>query len=135
MFTSARCVNAWGKFPSSRPACGSYSSDDQAEVVAEVDQPPEELVRLVVAAEQLVAVAQPERARQEHAFARRQPVGAGRAVRRAVFRPGAAGFAGGASSHSLERAIAEHESVLEQLSLHRLDRSADRAGRSPAGSR
>ena len=46
----------------------------QAEIVAEVDEPPEELVRLVVAAEQLVAVAEPERARQEHALARRQPV-------------------------------------------------------------
>ena len=36
----------------------------QAEVVAEIDQPPEQLVRLVVAAEQLVAVAEPELARQ-----------------------------------------------------------------------
>src|SRR5438067_4749177 len=45
----------------------------QAEVVAEVDESPEELVRLVEAAEQRVAVAEPERARQEHALAWWQP--------------------------------------------------------------
>ena len=84
----------------------------EPEVVAEVDEPPEQLVRLVVPAEQLVAVAEPERARQEHALARRQPVGS-----------------------VLVRAVAEDEAVLEQLALDRLDRPADALGRSPAGSR
>ena len=42
----------------------------QADVVREAEQPLEQLVRLVVPAEQLVAVDEPERARQEHALAR-----------------------------------------------------------------
>src|SRR5512146_2207702 len=46
----------------------------QAEVVAESDEPREELVRLVVATEQLVAVAEPERAREKDALARWQTV-------------------------------------------------------------
>src|SRR4029077_7695747 len=37
---------------------------EETDVVREANEPPEELVRLVVAAEQLVAVDEPERARQ-----------------------------------------------------------------------
>jgi hypothetical protein len=74
----------------------------QPEVVAEVDEPAEQLVRLVVAPEQLVAVAEPERAREEDALARRQPVDA-----------------------RLVRAVAEDKAVLKQLPFHRLDGAPD----------
>src|SRR6188472_47069 len=47
----------------------------QAQVVPELDETREELVCLVVASQQLVAVAEPERARQKHALAGRQTVG------------------------------------------------------------
>src|SRR5579859_3280484 len=87
----------------------------QAEVVAEIDEPIEERVRFAVAAQQLVAVAEPEGARKEHALARRQSVDAGSAVRRAVFLPGFAGSACEASSHGLVCAVPKQEAVLEQL--------------------
>ena len=57
-------------------------------------------MRLVVAAEQLVAVDEPERARQEDALARRQPVDA------------------------RTRPVPEHEPVAEQLPLDPLDRAS-----------
>src|SRR3954452_24100792 len=47
---------------------------EEAQVVPECDETVEELVRLVVAAEQLVAVDEPERARQEDALTRRKTV-------------------------------------------------------------
>ena len=49
---------------------------EQADVVREADEPLEERARFVVAADQLVAVDEPERAREEHALAGRQAVDA-----------------------------------------------------------
>ena len=74
MLTSARCVNACGKLPSWRRAAGSYSSDEQADVVAQVEQPLEQLAGLVVPPLQRERVGEPERARQEHALAGREAV-------------------------------------------------------------
>ena len=74
----------------------------QAEVVAESHEPREELMRLVVATEQFVAVAEPEGAREKDALARRQPV-----------------------DSRLVRAVAEDEAVLQQLPLDGFDRAAD----------
>src|SRR5436190_22754997 len=48
---------------------------EEVQIVAEVDEPAEKLVRLLVPPQQLVAVAEPERAREKYALARRQPVG------------------------------------------------------------
>ena len=47
---------------------------EQAEVVAQAEQPREQLARLVDAAEQREVGREPERAGQEDALARRQPV-------------------------------------------------------------
>jgi hypothetical protein len=76
---------------------------EQTDVVRQSDEPLEERMCVVVPAEQLVAVAEPERAREEHTLAARQPVGIVGVV----------------------RAVAEHEAVPEQLALDRLDRPAD----------
>ena len=62
--------------PEQAPGRGVVLLRQQPEVVREPDEPLEQGARLVVAPEQLVAVGEPERARQEHAFARRQPVDA-----------------------------------------------------------
>ena len=74
-------MNACGKLPSWRPRAGSYSSDEQADVVAEVEQPLEQLARLVVPALPREHLGEPERARQEDALAGRQPVDLALAVR------------------------------------------------------
>src|SRR5581483_1589411 len=74
---------------------------EETEVVREPGETVEELDGLLVPAEQLVAVREPERARQEDTFAGRQPVDAALA------------------------AVAEDEAVLEKLALDRLDRAAD----------
>ena len=93
-------MNACGKFPSSRPAFGSYSSEIRPRSFVEPEQPLEQRVRVVVAAEQLETVDEPERAREEHAFAGRQSVDA------------------------VVSAVAEYETVLDQLALDRLDGAA-----------
>ena len=69
-------MNACGKFPSIRLASGSYSSRDQAQVVAQPEQPREERACLLRPAEQREVGRVPERAGQERALARRQPVDA-----------------------------------------------------------
>src|SRR6185312_11713503 len=66
----------------------------QAEVVRKAGEPLEERQRLLVPPEQLVAVGEPERAREEGALPRRQAVDTG-----------------------LLRPVAEHEAVLQQLAL------------------
>src|SRR3954465_3431749 len=85
LLTSPRCVNACGKFPTSRRARGSYSSDSNPtslarspsrhpNVVGGAADPREQLRGLVATADQRQRVDHPERARQERSLARRQPV-------------------------------------------------------------
>src|SRR3954447_20054728 len=70
---------------------------EQADVVREADETIEERTRVVVAAQQLVAVDEPERTGQKDSFTRRKAVDAG------------------------VRAIAEDEAVVDELALDRLD--------------
>src|SRR6201995_1309682 len=90
------------KVPEQPPGFGVVLLRQQAEIVAEIDEALEELERLVVTAEQLVAVAEPERARQDPAFAAGYPVG-GR----------------------LARLVAAQEAAVQELALDCLDRAAD----------
>src|SRR5262249_37711341 len=60
-----------GEIPEHAFRLGVVLLREEPEVVAEVDEPTEQVVRIVVAAEQLVAVTQPEGTGQEHALARR----------------------------------------------------------------
>ena len=78
MLTSPMCENACGKLPTSRPAPDVVLLREQAEVVAERQQPLEHLDRLVQLAEQHQVVDEPERAEEERALARRQAVDRGR---------------------------------------------------------
>src|SRR5689334_5541835 len=91
-----------GEVPEHALGPGVVLLREEPEVVAQVDEAPEQLVRLLVPAEQLVAVAEPERAGKEHALAGRQAVDC-----------------------VLVCPIAEYESFMEQLPLDRLDRAAD----------
>src|ERR1700730_18038585 len=83
------------------PFCsGIVLLGEQADVGREPDKSIEQREPLVAPAEQLVAVDEPEGAREEDAFAGRESV-------RAV----------------VMGAVAQHEPVLEQIALDRLDRS------------
>ena len=99
--TRARWVNACGKLPSWRRA-RVVLLGEEADVVAEVEQPLEELPRLVVPALERQHFGEPERAGEEHALARGQPV-------HLAVAPG----------------VAQHEPVDRELALDRLDRRDD----------
>ena len=68
------CVNACGKFPTRRSALGVVLLRDEAEVVAKPEQPLVQLDRLVAATLLVEDGGEPERAREEHALARREAV-------------------------------------------------------------
>ena len=74
--TSARCVKASGKFPSIRPTSGSYSSAIRPRSLRSPSSRGEERACLLGPCEQREVGCVPERARQERALARRQPVDA-----------------------------------------------------------
>src|SRR5579859_1877538 len=73
----------------------------QPDIVREADETVEERHRFVAAAEQLEAVDEPERAREEDSFARREPVDV-----------------------AFLRAIAEDEAIHDEVLLDRLDGAA-----------
>src|SRR6266478_599348 len=75
---------------------------EQAEVVRKPDKAVEERVRVVVPTGQLIAIDEPERARQKYALARRKAVDA-----------------------VMVGAVAQDEPVLQEIVFDRLDRAAD----------
>ena len=97
--TSARCVNACGKFPSWRPATGSYSSARRPTSLRRSSSRSKSSRASSILPLQREHLGEPERARKEHALAGRQ------AVDGAV----------------LARAVAEDEPVDRQLAPDRLD--------------
>ena len=76
VFTSDTWVNACGKLPSMRPDAGSYCSESRPTSLARPASRSNSAARLVGAPEQTEVVGQPERAGEERALARRQPVDA-----------------------------------------------------------
>src|SRR6478672_4273957 len=74
---------------------------EEADVVREADQPLEQHMRIVVPAEELVAVDEPERAGKKDAFANREPVDA-----------------------VIARSISEDKAVTQEVALDRCDRAA-----------
>ena len=123
---------AWGKFPSMRPGHRVVLLREQAHVVAQGQQPLEDLPGLVEAPDQHEVVDEPERGEQERALPRRQPVDRGRAV---VGPTGVAvGVGDGVTVVAGLGAVPLHEAVDEQLALDGLDRGRRCARRRAAGS-
>ena len=104
---------AWGKFPSSRRAAGSYSSDRSPTSLRSARSRSNSSVGLGHAALEREVVGQPERAREKRALAGRQPVDVG------------------------PRLVARHEAVGHEVRCDRLDRAHDArvAGRQEADER
>ena len=100
MLSSATCEKACGKLPTCRFEPRIVFLGEQADVVAQREQPLEQAPRVVVAAEQHVVVGQPEAAGEERAFA------------------------GGQSVVGRVAVVAQHEAVDEQVLLDRRDRAA-----------
>ena len=74
MLTSPTWLNACGVLPSWRPRVRVPLLAEQPDVVAQVEQPLEELARLVAASGQGEGVGEPEAAREERALVAGQPV-------------------------------------------------------------
>ena len=92
---SETCENACGKLPSRRLWTGIVLLGEQADIVAQRQQAPEQRARFVHAPRQRIVVAQPVGARQEHPFAGRQAV----------------------DSRGRRGAIAPHQAAFHQLGL------------------
>ena len=112
--TSARCVNACGKLPSWRWPTRVVLLGEQPDVVADVEQPLEQLARLVV-----LRPAARARRRSQNEQGRKTPSPGGRPSTVAV----------------RLRDVAEHEAVERQLAADRRDGRDDTRIVGPAGSR
>ena len=91
-------MNACGKFPSWRPVLRVVLLREETDVVPQREQPLEQLLRLLAAPLEREHLDEPERAGEEDAFARRQPV----------------------DVPVLLRPVSEHESVVRELAPDRL---------------
>ena len=110
--TRDTCEKAWGKLPDQPAGHRVVLLGQQPEIVAQPEEPVEELAGVVVAPEHREAVGQPERTGQKGTFAAGQPVDVA----------------------GVDRAVAQHESAIDQLALDGLDGAPDprvRAGRNP----